>query len=379
MKLHDYFDPVDFSNYGVLTGPLGKYALGATLKKTNDKYMGENSANPDVAIIGVPVENGERTKTSAVDNIRNALYQLAAFNENLKIADFGNLKPASSSKGTLLALRDVVDYLREMNVISVIIGGTQELTAGICDAFMHDRFFWLATVDATLDIKKGTEAFNSTNYLTRIFKNMPNLFAFNLIGYQTHLVGEKLIGYTKETAEHLRLGQLRDDFTKAELLLRNANVLSFDMGALKFADAPSACQKNPNGLRGDEACQLARYAGLSPSLGVFGLFDVIENVSPASDITVNLAAEIIWYFLEGVSERKIPGKRTTYKVEIDGLEQPIVFLHEQESDRWWFEVQSVSGETLEIACTEYDYREAATNEIPGRWLRFIQKMDGLSK
>lgn len=379
MKLHDYFDPVDFSKITPLTGPLGKYDFGTVLAKTNEKYKGENPESPDVAIIGVPFENGEQSKKSAPESIRTALYKLAALNKKLKIADFGNLKPATSSKGTLLALRDVVDYLREMNVITIILGGAQELTAGICDAFINERFFWLATVDALLDIKKGNATFDSTNYLTRIFKKCPNLFHFNLIGYQTHLIGEKLIDQTKNIGEHLRLGQLRDDFSKAELLLRNANVLSFDMGALKFADAPGTRQKNPNGLRGDEACQLARYAGLSPALSVFGLFDVIENLSSASAITINLAAEIIWYFLEGVSGRKIPGKQTTYKVEIDGMEQPIVFRHEQETNRWWFEVQSVSGETLEIACTEFDYREAATNEIPGRWLKFVQKMDGLSK
>jgi len=379
MALHDYFEPVDFSKFTTQTNPLGKFALGVAMEKMNKKYAGENPAAPDVALVGVPVENGVPKKNSNPDAIRSALYRLAAFNKNLKIADLGNLKPATSFKGTLLALRDVVEYLREMNVVTVVIGGTQELTAGICEAWKNDRFFWLTTVDATLDIKKGTETFDSTNYLTRIFKRLPNLFHFNLIGYQTHLIGEKLIDRTSGIGEHLRLGQLRDDFTKAELLLRNTDVLSCDMSALKCADAPAALQKNPNGLRSDEACQLARYAGLSPDLSVFGLFNIIENKNSAKAITVHLAAEIIWYFIEGVSARRTPGERTVYKVEVDGLEHPVVFRHEKETDRWWFEVQSVSGESLEVACTAYDYRKAAANEIPGRWLTFIQKMDGLSK
>jgi formiminoglutamase len=379
MALHDYFEPVDFSKFTTQTNPLGKFALGVAMEKMNEKYTRKNPDTPDVAIVGVPVYNGKYIKNSTPDNIRKILYRLAGFNNTLKIADLGNLKPATSFKGTLLALRDVVEYLREVNVVTVVLGGTQELTAGICEAWKNDRFFWLAAVDATLDIKKGTETFDSTNYLSRIFKNIPNLFHFNLIGYQTHLIGEKLIGRTKAVGEHLRLGQLRDDFARAELLLRNTDVLSFDMGALKFADAPSTFQKNPNGLRGDEACQLARYAGLSPKLSTFGLFDIAENKNPENAITVHLAAEIVWYFLDGLSGRRVPGERTVYKVEIEGLEHPVIFLHEKETDRWWFEVQSVSGETLEVACTEYDYRQAAANEIPGRWLMFIQKMDGLSK
>jgi len=56
-----------------------------------------------------------------------------------------------------------------------------------------------------------------------------------------------------------------------------------------------------------------------------------------------------------------------------------LFYREPDSDRWWFEVQSVSGEVLEIACSVEEYNKAAQNEIPERWLRFLQKMDGLSK
>jgi len=379
MKLLDYFNPVDFSKFSIKSGPLGKYSFGAALEKMNEKFLGENPEIPDIAIAGVPFDNGEQSKYAAPDSIREMLYQLAAFRKSLKIADFGNLKPATSAKGTHLALRDVVEFLREMNVVTVILGGTQELTVGICEAFKNDRLFWMSSVDASLDIKKGTAAFDATNYLTMVFKNLPNLFHFSLVGYQTHLVGETLIEQTKSFGEHLRLGQLRDDFKQSELLLRNTNVLSFDMAAVKFADAPSTTQKNPNGLRGDEACQLARYAGLSPKLSVFGLFNITEKKNTDNRLTTKLAAEIIWYFMEGISGRSTPGARTVYKVEVDGLEQPLVFRHEKETGRWWFEVQSVSGETLEVACTETEYNEAANNEIPERWLTFVQKMDGLSK
>lgn len=379
MNLPDYFEPVDFKSINADSNPLGKYSLGPEIEKNTLKYTQTNLAKTDVVIFGVPVENGQPQKNNTPDKIRTALYKLAAFNTNLTIADLGNLKPATSAKGTFLALRDVVEYLREMNIVTVILGGSQDLTTGICEAFKNERFFWLATVDSVLDVKKGTETFNSTNYLTRVFKNLPNLFHFSLLAYQTHLVGEKLMAQTKGLGEHLRLGQLRDDFSKAELLLRNADVLSFDMEALKFADAPSTQQKNPNGLRGDEACQLARYAGLSSKLNVFGLFNLVEHLTTESNTTIKLGAEIIWYFLEGFGSRKIPGEKTMYKVAIDGLEHPLIFRHEEETKRWWFEVQSISGESFEVACTQQDYQVAAGNEIPDRWLRFVQKMDGLSK
>jgi arginase family enzyme len=376
MNLADYFEPVDFSRF-TDGNPLGKYALGPVIEKSSERISDDAFQKLDAVILGVPVENGKPQKkgTSAPDKIRNELYRLAALAPNLNIADLGNLKPATSPKGTYLALRDVVEYLRELKVVAIILGGSQDLTLGIAEAFKNDRFFWLSVVDAVLDVKKGTETFDSTNYLTRLFKNLPNLFHFSLIGYQNHLVGEKLIHKTNGISEHLRLGQLRDDISQTEFLLRNSDVLSFDMGSIKYTEAPSSRQKNPNGLRGEEACQLARYAGLSPQLGTFGLFET-GNEHP---ISASLAAEITWYFLEGLLHRKPWGERTVYKAEIDGLDHPVVFLHEPESGRWWFKVKSVSGEVCEIACSEEEYRKASENEIPGRWLKFIQEMDDLSK
>ena len=107
------------------------------------------------------------------------------------------------------------------------------------------------------------------------------------------------------------------------------------------------------------------------------LFEVMAEKDDA--ITPALAAEIIWYFLHGVSRRKPASVKTIYKVEVEGVDQPVVFRHERELDRWWFEVKSLSGEVIEIACSKEEYQQAATNEIPDRWLRFVQKLDSLSK
>ena len=61
--------------------------------------------------------------------------------------------------------------------------------------------------------------------------------------------------------------------------------------------------------------------------------------------------------------------------DVEGLDHPIVFRKNEISGQWWFEISSLSGETLKIACLEDDYRLAASNEIPERWLSYIQKLD----
>jgi arginase family enzyme len=385
MEVFDYFDPVDFSQFPEFENSVGKYSLGNAVQSFTKKLSVSGLSKADVVVFGVPFHSGQTNSGAALapNPIRKALYRLAALNSNLNIADLGNLKPASGQKGTFLALRDVVEYLYETGVITVVLGGSQDLTVGICEAFKNNRFFSLASVDAVLDIKKGVETFHTGNYLTRIFRQLPNLFQFSLIGYQNHLVGEKLINKIPDLAENLRLGVLRENFQEAEPLMRNTDVLSFDMGALKFSEAPETRQKNPNGLRGEEACQLARYAGSSDRLKVFGLFEVTPQNNTDS-ITVKLAAEITWYFLEGCSfrnegEQLSDDDKIVYKVEVDDLDQPVVFFCEQTTGRWWFEVKSLTGETAVFACSEEDYRLASSNEIPEKWLGYLQKMDSLSK
>jgi formiminoglutamase len=379
MDILDYFDPVNFSDL-TESHTFKKYSMGPEIADATKKLTNSNIQDYDIAIVGAPFDDGIYSgKTfSAPDKIRNQLYCLASPGKKITIADFGNLKPAKSKKGTLLAIRDITDFFNASKIVPVFIGGSQDLTAGICDAFKNEDFFTLSNIDAVLDVKKGVEQFNSSNYLSAIFKSLPKIFQFNLIGYQNHLVGEKLTGKYSRYGEYLRLGQLRDNFLQSEPLLRNSNVISLDMGVVNYTTAPGSGQKNPNGLRGEEVCQLARFAGMSNNLKVFGLFELY----PAKDknnITIKLAGEIIWYFLDGFINKPDSEKKIIYKVNINGLEQPVIFLQDSLSGRWWYEIKSVSGKKIHIACSENEYFKAANNEIPGKWLKFVQKMDALSK
>jgi hypothetical protein len=39
----------------------------------------------------------------------------------------------------------------------------------------------------------------------------------------------------------------------------------------------------------------------------------------------------------------------------------------------------LNGEKVTIACSEREYQQAANNEIPELWLKYVQKTDELSK
>ena len=202
------------------------------------------------------------------------------------------------------------------------------------------------------------------------------------MGYQTHLVPQELFLKTIGISQHCRLGMLKENFKQAETVLRNSDCVSFDFGAIKNSEVQNQIQKNPNGLLSDEACQLAKYAGFSNRVKSFGIFNTVTGDSD-SEIPEKLAAEIIWYFMEGYLNRTEDEFQTTgktkYKVEISGLEQAIVFYKCEITERWWFEILTTTHKKIFIACSKKDYQVAASDEVPEIWLNFTQKINEILK
>ena len=383
MDIKQYFNKVDFSLFYEKNTNNRKYSLGHAIDKSTEKLNEANLQKVDAVIFGVPCFNEvwDESKTKSTNRIRKELYNLANLPEKLNIVDFGDLKPSLSSKGTYLAIRDLVEVFAELNVATIILGGSSDLCAGICQAFKNEKFFTLSSIDAQLDVKKGQENFGSSNYLTWIFKKMPNLFQFNLLGYQRHLIASELFQKNNKFGNHFSLGEIHDDIKKAEPVLRNTNVLAFDIKSVKHAEICGSAYTNPSGLQSNEVCQLAKYVGMSSNLKVFGLFD-IEKTDP--DVTFKLVGQAVWYFLEGLIFRKndcgVNNKKVlTYKVEINGMEKPLKFLFCENSERWWFEILSLDNEKYIIACSETEYHKALNNEIPDLWLNYVQKIDSISK
>lgn len=384
MDFRHYFDPVDFSLFRK-SGPFKwKHSMGEIIEKNTSALSINNIKKLDVAIIGTCFDSRNETNTTdAPDKIRAELYQLAGLNHKINLADFGNLKPGSSLKGNFQALRDLVDYFSELKIVTLIIGGSQDLTIGVCEAYQHNPYFCLSTVDSFLNIKRGKEIFNSSNYLSRIFNNHPQIFQFNLLGYQSHFVSDELLTKVKGINQHIRLGILREDISVTEPILRNTDVLSFDIGAVKYSEAPGNGNCSPNGLNSEEACQLAKYAGISPRLKVFGLFEADPELDK-TNITVKLSAQIIWYFLEGfvyrTSENILSDEIITrYQVEVSSIDKPLVFFKNSVSNQWWMEIESLTNEVKYFGCSEKDYEQAANNEIPELWIKYIQKLDEILK
>ena len=54
----------------------------------------------------------------------------------------------------------------------------------------------------------------------------------------------------------------------------------------------------PNGIDARTICALARYAGISDRIDIFGAFELLNTT-----VSHQLLAQIVWYFIEGFSSR----------------------------------------------------------------------------
>jgi len=199
------------------------------------------------------------------------------------------------------------------------------------------------------------------------------------------LVDQKQINRLNELYfEHYRLGIVRDQLENIEPVLRDADLVSFDIGAIKSCDAPARKDNSPNGFFSDEACRLARYAGISDRVKSFGIYE-IDSKLDMDHQTTKLAAQMIWYYLEGFLSRKHEFPQNSlddcikYNVEIDEIEVSLVFYKSNKTQRWWMEVDKSTDSSdnkvyVIAACSESDYFKACNNEIPDRWWINFKKL-----
>jgi len=227
---------------------------------------------------------------------------------------------------------------------------------------------------------------NDENFLGRVFVAEPStLFSACVMAYQTHLVMPKALEVMdKLHFESYRLGKVRTDLFEMEPVMRSTNLCSFDMSALRFADSPANYTASPNGLFGEEICQLARFAGQSETVDSFGLYGC-NLAYDNRDQSVKLAAQIIWYFMDGVANRRndFPDVQdenyTKYIVQFKENKYEMSFWKSHKSDRWWMEVPTGNSnrnhKKLQIVpCSYTDYQMACREEIPERWMKAMAKL-----
>jgi formiminoglutamase len=366
--LHEYLLPV---NVAEISGdmPYNDSQMGSVIKINEEEIP--DLSDIDIVIVGTNEfrGNGFIATENSADAIRKKFYELHYWHKEISIADIGNIKSGASLSDSYSALTIVLKELFQLKKTVVIIGGSHDNTLAQYFAYKDfNKIIDATVVDATIDLRSES-TLRSENFLMEMLTSEPNMVRhYNHIGFQSYFVHPTML----ETMDKLRfdcfrVGTVKEELNEMEPVIRNSDLLSFDIASIKNSDAPaSTC--SPNGLTGEEACTLVRFAGMSPSLSSFGIYGY-DAAKDVQNLTALQIAQMIWYFIDGknrslqeslLSERQNFNEYHTAFAEVD-----TVFMQSKKTGRWWMQLPDKKM----IACSYKDYLFASNNEIPERWLR----------
>lgn len=341
-------------------------------------------ANATMAIICVrESRNAFEKKTEKLNttSIRLQLYKLLMGNWNATLVDLGDIEEGESVEDTYFVVKEIIAGLLEESVIPIIIGATQDITYPAYRAFDGIvNMINLVSIDSRFDFGIDDELISSHSYMSKIITDKPNnLFNFSNLAYQSYFNAQE----EKDLMERLffdayRLGELTADMTLAEPTLRDADMVSLDTRAIRASEMGMSDSFSPNGLTGREVCTIARYAGLSDKVNVFGIYEMDNNMQ-----SFQLVAQIIWYFIEGhnyrIKESPYINKEDFTKYNVPTETEQLVYYKSNLTERWWIEVPSIYSahnktQTASLLpCTEKDYLDACDQNIPERWFKAYKK------
>src|SRR6202012_4365965 len=255
MSLSDFFAPVDLEK---LIPKRGYYTsqLGSKLLIHREEFP--DLEGIDIALFGVQEDRNAVNNPGCAlgpDYIREKLYQLHEGAYKVKIADLGNILRGETVVDTYYAVKTVVHDLVKNNIIPIIIGGGQDLTYAQYMAYEDlEQKVDLVVIDSHFDLDDddNTESLETTSisYLNRIFLHEPNyLFNYSNLGYQTYFASQDSLRVMEKLYfDTHRLGELSRNITVAEPVIRNASMVSFDVGAIRSSDAMGNANATPNGF-----------------------------------------------------------------------------------------------------------------------------------
>ena len=364
----EYFSPVKFEIIDYVN-KLDNNQLGSKLK-INGRDNLNSFESLDIVIFSVNeyrFNSGIRKSFNANKDFRKKLYSLYYGNWNLNIYDLGDLENGNLVSDTQFALSKILEFFSKNKILVITIGGSQNLLFDIYSSLKETlQKINLVSVDNKIDFSNNNESF-----LHKIIMDENNKLAnFSNIGYQKHLTSvpeNKLLD--KMYFESINLGKIKYNIAEAEPVLRDSDIVSFNINSVKAGELNNAHQY-PNGLSSYELCSLSRFSGLSSRVNIVSYF---ENWDLS--IMNSLLAESTWYVIDGyatrINENPLSDSNDFiyYHIELDNYK--FKFYRSKLSDRWWVEFlndEIISIEKDIISCTFDDYNNCKNSVIPERIL-----------
>ena len=390
MNLSLYFDPVTVASLHIpdaesMTDRLLNHVL------MYDPAATLNIEEADIAIVGVPeVRNAWENPSCSLapDEIRRQFYQLYPWRKNVRIIDLGNLRLGKDIEDTYGAVSEVVAFLVENNVIPVILGGSNDLAFANYRAYeLMERVANVVAIDACFDLGNENIPIRSNAYVNKMVLQQPNfLLNYANIGFQSYMNSPESVNMMESLFfETYRVGLMRRNLEEVEPVVRNADMVSLDISAVRRPDAPGCPHNSSNGFYGEEICQIAKFVGLSDKLSSFGIYEYDPTLD-FNNQTSQLIAHILWYFVEGFMFRLNEGQfknKNDYRqfnISVTGALEEMVFFNSKKSDRWWVIVPMYQKDKDQVQhyylpCSQRDYQLACEDKISDRWWRTYHKIN----
>jgi formiminoglutamase len=244
----------------------------------------------------------------------------------------------------------------------------------------------LLNIDAFLDLDDNRDADKANQHIHKILLHEPNyLLSYTHLAHQLYLIDPSSAAILEKLYfEAFRIGQMRTNLAEMEPAIRNADLMSFDITAIRSSDAPGNANAQPFGLTGEEACQLCWYAGMNEKLSSAGFYEYNPDFDDATKKTASVIATMIWYFIEGFYHRKHDTNFKSndflkYVVSMAAEPETITFYKSKVTEKWWMEVayhQPGARYTRNsiIPCSYNDYQIATKGEVPERYISTLAKL-----
>lgn len=387
MDLKLFFDPID---QGVEIAKLPGASIAHSMYINKDRLP--DLDDMDIAILGMKESRGAEEEhqaglAMAATEIRKAFYQLKKGSGLLKVVDLGDFRRGPELEDTYQRLQEVCGHLMDRGILPILLGGSHNLDIGQYMAYEgQSKLVSVLNVDNRLDLEEQRTGIPSRAHIQRIFKHDPNfLFNYCHLAHQSYLVEAREAELLEKLYfDAIRLGVVKENIRELEPVIRDADMISFDVSAIQAHYAPGATSSNVYGLTGEEACQICWYAGLNDKLSSLGIFEYDAHKDSADRKTAFVIATMMWYFIEGFYNRK--GSKNfrsndylVYEVSLGGDPASIRFYKSKLSEKWWMEVphpDDASGfmRSRMIPCSYSDYETALKGEVPNRWINTYAKM-----
>jgi len=366
---------------------LSAQALGRKLRIHSNKNGIPDLDNVKIAIIGVLENRNDANYIGEefnLNEIRKTFYSLFPGSWTTNIADLGDIKRGESTEDTFFALKTTVAILISKDIIPVILGGSQDITYANYRAYDSIMpMVNIVNVDSRFDLGDSSKPMKNNSFVGKIILDTPyNLFNYSTIGYQTYFNAQEEIDLMEKLYfESYRLGEISNDVTLVEPVMRDANIVSIDLNCIKASEVSVNQKHSPNGFDGKEICAITRYAGISNKVSSLGIYEY--KPSKDDESTTMLISQMIWYFIEGVNFRVKDddfSKENNYQKFITLVDsQELTFYKSIKTGRWWIEIPFLSTVNTKLKrhtllpCMHQDYIDACNNTVPERWYKAFQK------